>query len=99
MEISMGECICSSCKNLKGIVDDMGAVEQYECEHGFPSDECSDCENGECELTCDCCACESEEQVTTRIVKCKTCGKALEQVCSNTEEGTVQCIDCYLKSI
>lgn len=91
----MRECICSSCVNLKGIVDDNGAVEEFECTYGYPSTECEACETGECELSCEHYV--SDEQEDTVVVRCSTCGKELRQVCSNHEEGSVQCLDCYLK--
>lgn len=91
----MRECICSSCLNLKGIVDEKGAVEEYQCVYGYPSEECEACETGECELSC-ANYISDEEQEATVIVKCSTCGKELRQVCSNDEAGNVQCVDCYL---
>lgn len=92
----MSECICSSCRNLKGIVDENGAVETFECVYGYPSEGCNDCETGECELTCSNYI-DDTEQAELVMVKCATCGKELHQVCGNDEEGSVQCIDCYLK--
>jgi hypothetical protein len=93
----MGECICSSCKNLKGTMDETGAIEEYECEYGFPSDTCSSCESGECDITCSRYVCD-DENAEPVILNCMTCGRELKQVCSNTDEGKVQCIDCFLKN-
>lgn len=95
----MVECICNSCKNLKGLIDDeKGAVEKYECEFGFPSDVCADCEAGECELTCANYVCD-DEQDESRVVKCKACGRELNQECGDSDDSEVYCIDCYLKNI
>ena len=93
----MEECICNNCKNLKGIIDETGAINQFECEHGFPSENCSDCEDETiCEITCDFYI--NEDEVSQPVtLKCMTCGKELKQVCSNSEEGNVQCIECFLK--
>lgn len=92
----MSECICSSCKNLKSILNDEGAEDGCECIHGFPSESCSDCETGECELSCSFYI-SDEEPDAPIILKCSTCGRELVQVCGNSEEGRVQCIECYLK--
>lgn len=92
----MGECICTSCKNLKSVIDEEGADGGYECIHGFPSEACNECGTDECELTCGYYI-SDEEPDTPVILKCSACGKELVQVCSNSEEGRVQCIDCYLK--
>ena len=94
----MSECICSSCKNLKSIIDENdidknGIVE--ECEYGFPSENCSDCEEDECELTCDNYMSYCEEEKTV-ISKCNKCGKELKLVSSNGEYGEVYCVTCYL---
>lgn len=94
----MSECICNSCKNLKGIIDDNGLTEEYECEFGFPSDDCSDCEKNECELTCNHYICD-DEQDESRIVKCKGCAKEIEQVSGDDDDGDVYCFDCYLKNL
>lgn len=94
----MTECICSSCKNLKGVMDENSAVEEYECEFGFPSDECSDCESGECELSCSQYVCD-DEQDECRVLKCSACGRKLTQVCGDAEEGEVYCVECYLKKM
>ncbi len=93
----MRECICSSCKNLKGIIDENGAIEEYECEFGFPSDNCSDCEVEECELACT--HYESDEDETESIiVRCHLCGKELKQFDSDTNEGRIYCVDCFLNN-
>lgn len=92
----MSECICSSCKNLKSIFGDEGSQDGFECIHGFPSESCDDCETGECELTCNNYISDEESDIPV-VLKCSTCGRELVQVCSNSEEGRVQCIECYLK--
>lgn len=97
----MGECICSSCKNLKAIIDDNGAADNYECSFGFPSEECNDCsvdpDNCECDFTCDNYECDDETDIPV-VLNCKGCGKELRQVCSDGKDGDVFCIDCYLKN-
>ncbi|MCX7710610.1 MAG: hypothetical protein N2484_12285 [Clostridia bacterium] len=92
----MSECICSSCRNLKGVLNDQGAVENYVCEFGFPSDTCEDCEENECDLTCSQYVCDEEEAAPV-IVACSGCGKELKQVCGDGDEGEVYCFDCYLR--
>lgn len=91
----MRECICSSCKNLKGVANEDGVVEVFECTYGYPSENCSECESGECDE-----ACENyipdEEPSPIVTVRCSVCGKELTQMCSNEEEGDVKCIECYL---
>ncbi len=94
----MGECICNSCKNLKGIIDESGAVEEFECEFGFPSGECAECAQEECDLTCGNYLCE-DGQEEPETSQCKGCGKVLRQVCSGAEEGDVYCFDCYMKGL
>ena len=90
----MRDCICSSCRNLKGVMDENGAVEVFECVYGYPSEECNTCETGECELECSNYIEDKDEMV---VVKCATCGKELHKMCSGDEEGIFQCIDCFLK--
>lgn len=92
----MSGCICSSCKNLKSIFDDEGAEVDCECVYGYPSEGCADCEAGECELAC-VNYISDEEPETPVILKCSSCGRELVQVCGNSEEGRVQCVECYLK--
>ena len=94
----MAECICSSCRNLKGIMNEEGAVEEYDCEFGFPSDECFSCETGECGLACSHFLCD-DGQEEPKVLKCKACGRELSQVCSDDGEGEVYCLDCYLKNM
>lgn len=91
----MSECICSSCKNLKNIIDENGISEEYECEYGFPSEKCSDCEEDMCELTCDNYVSENEEEEFI-ISKCIKCGKELKLAAGNAEDGEVYCVTCYL---
>ena len=92
----MHECICSSCRNLKGVIDENGAVEIFECAYGYPSESCNTCETGECEFTCSNYV-SDEEEAELVTVHCGCCGKELQQVCGNNEEGSVLCIDCFLK--
>jgi len=93
----MGECICESCKNLKSVIDDENGESRFECEFGFPSDECIDCEADGCDLDCDHyeeCDDEEEEPV---IVHCSRCGKELKKLMQDDEEGEIMCVDCFLK--
>lgn len=94
----MTQCICSGCTNLKSVLNEQGVIELYECEFGFPSEACENCEEEECDLTCIHYSSDSDK-VQPRILKCKGCGRELEQVCRDGEEGEVYCVDCYLKNI
>jgi hypothetical protein len=96
----MRECICSSCKNLKSIIDEKdmdqnGIAEEYECEYGYPSEKCLECEEDQCEVTCDKYMSDSEEEELI-ISKCVKCGKELKFVSGNNEDGEVYCVTCYL---
>lgn len=90
----MSTCICSSCKNLKSIIDEIDGITEA-CEFGFPSESCSDCEEDHCELTCDHYIEDCEEEQFS-ISKCSTCGKELKVASSNVEVGPVYCPTCYL---
>ena len=92
----MGECICNGCLNLKGIVDDSGAVDKYECEFGFPSDKCTECNVEDCDLACTHFMLDDEEVVSTKV-QCVACGKELDKVCGDSNDGDVYCINCYLQ--
>lgn len=95
----MSECICSSCKNLKGIIGEQGEVEEYECKFGFPSNKCEECEGEECSETCSNYLSDEAEDIKV-TVNCKGCGKAIEKVFSdggNNDE--VFCINCYLSNL
>lgn len=93
----MNKCICEQCANLKPIIDeDSGKVEQYECEFGFPSEDCLDCEKDECDYTCESFADREEDKVY--FVKCSDCGKELKQHGKNKEEGNVFCMECFFKN-
>lgn len=101
----MRECICSQCKNLKSVsvqpdinADDNNSVSQeitYECEYGYPDEQCETCETDECELTCEHFI---PEQVDADLVKrqCASCGKEL-LLHDDDNDGDVYCFDCYLK--
>lgn len=93
----MHECICSNCKNLKGIILEDGSVEEYDCSHGLPSDICVDCNESTCELTCANYISDDiiEEPV---ILKCDSCGKELKQSSGDNQVGKVSCFDCFLKN-
>ncbi|MHC1750610.1 MAG: hypothetical protein AB9856_20255 [Cellulosilyticaceae bacterium] len=94
----MSECICSSCKNLKSVMDEQDCDQNNiteVCEFGFPSEECSYCEADGCELTCDNYVEDCEED-NFIISKCSQCGKELKVASNNEEDGPVYCLDCYL---
>lgn len=94
----MSACICSSCKNLKSIIDEVNQDENSiieECEFGFPSEGCMDCEEAQCELTCDHYIEDCEEEAFNTL-KCCECGKELKVLSSDAEEGDVYCPICYL---
>ena len=78
----MNECICSSCKNLKSVnvngnMETNGVNDEYNCEFGFPAEECLDCEVEGCELTCDHYISDQEE-IDYFITNCTTCGIELK---------------------
>lgn len=93
----MSECICESCKNLKGIIGESGEISEYECKCGFPSDQCEDCEALECDAVCSSYECIDEEDMP-RTVKCMKCGKELTQVVTDETEGEIYCVQCYLSN-
>lgn len=93
----MSECICSSCRNLKAIIDDSGETAEFECKYGFPSERCETCDTGECEETCDNYL-SDEEIAEMKTVRCKKCGRELSQVCADDEDGEVYCIKCFLEN-
>jgi hypothetical protein len=90
----MSECICNTCRNLKSVLEESGAVDQYECSYGFPSDNCSECDGEGCEISCVHYA-DDEEDMPVKV-KCARCGRELEQLCSENGEGEVYCAGCYL---
>jgi hypothetical protein len=93
-EIEMNECICSSCKNLKSIIEVESGPDQFECEFGFPSENCEGCEGNECNETC--INYINDENEDTVIIKCKNCGKDLEKTFNDDTDGDVYCVNCYL---
>lgn len=94
----MNECICSSCKNLKSVVDEETNEINYECFHGYPSEKCEECTTGECEVNClNYLSDEAEDELVT--VNCKNCGKELKKACKDEPEGDVLCVDCYLRDL
>lgn len=93
----MSECVCNGCKNLKGIMDDTGAAEEYECEYGFPSDKCSDCDGEECDLTCTHFIVDEYEDISVSV-KCSACGRELSQVSNDKADGKIYCINCYFEN-
>lgn len=93
----MRECICSSCANLKGVIEENGSMEKYECEFGFPSEDCLECVNDQCEAECGNYISDEEERIA--ILKCSGCGRELKQYGDDQEDGEVYCVDCYMKEM
>lgn len=91
----MAECICSSCKNLKGIINENGNIEEYECQYGFPSEQCENCNMDGCDEVCSQYVCGDEEAIV-KTVRCSICGKELNQASEDDNDGEVFCLDCYL---
>lgn len=96
-EMPVGECICSSCKNLKYVVNEDRDQGEYICEFGFPSPACEDCQSEECGETCSNYRSDDEGD-EPRIVHCKCCGKELQTVIDDDGESEVFCLDCYLNN-
>lgn len=92
----MSECICNSCKNLKGIMEESGAIEEYECEFGFPSEKCLDCNGDECDLTCEHFIIDEDEEILVGV-RCSSCGRELSQAGNDNTGGKIFCINCYFK--
>lgn len=94
----MKSCICVGCKNLKSMVDEKSNDENEiteECEFGFPSEDCIDCEIEGCDLTCE--HFESMEgEVLYKTSHCKKCGQELQFVSIDCKEDEVYCVACYL---
>lgn len=92
------ECICSSCKNLKSIIDEKDVTGNSiveVCEFGFVSEDCIACELEGCELTCEHYEMvKAEEQYV--IKHCARCHKELKLVAGKAEEGEHFCVACYL---
>ena len=93
----MGECICSSCKNLKAVIAEDEAPVEFTCEYGFPSPKCEACEEEECSESCSHYAADDEEGEAV-TVKCCKCGREMTQSAGSSEVGDVYCIDCYFKA-
>ena len=93
----MNDCICSSCKNLKSLIDenenDNGITET--CEFGFPSEDCIRCEVDQCDLTC--AHYEQEQEVDcVTTSKCSKCGMEIKHISKDQEVGEIYCVACYL---
>lgn len=93
----MNECICSSCKNLKCNIPDETENVSYECEFGFPSENCISCEGTGCDIDCSHYENDEDEEVII-TVNCKKCGKELKKAFVDDAEGDILCVDCYLES-
>lgn len=91
----MGECICNSCLNLKSVIQDESEIMEYTCKFGLPSEQCSDCHEEDCNVTCANYKLDREDE-ELKLVKCKGCGKELEKVFNEDTDGDVFCIKCYL---
>lgn len=97
----MSKCICNTCKNLKSIIDETDSDKSdiiEECEFGFPSESCSECEEENCELSCEHYIEDCEEEALS-ISQCAACGKELKGIASNMETGEVYCPACYLEKL
>ncbi len=77
-------------------MDDSGAVTEFDCDFGFPSDECLDCDGEGCDTGCENYLPDDEGGVTSKVC-CSSCGRELEQVCGDGGDGEIFCIDCFLK--
>lgn len=95
----MSECICSSCKNLKSVIDENdiegNRIEEM-CEFGFPSEACAMCELDGCDLTCSHYVVDEADPIKVVTKNCAICNTALEVVVGSAEEGDVYCVTCYL---
>ena len=79
-------------------MDDSGAVSEYECSYGFPSEDCEGCDGDgdDCQLACEHFIIDAEEDMYVTVI-CSSCGKELTQSGNDNSEGKVYCIDCFLK--
>ncbi|GAB6110208.1 hypothetical protein [Fusibacter bizertensis] len=95
----MSECICSSCKNLKSVIDENdiedNRIEEV-CEFGFPADDCSSCELDGCELTCSHYVVDEADSIRVITKNCAICNTELEVVAGSVDEADVYCVSCYL---
>lgn len=94
----MSECICSSCKHLKSIIDEghQGQNEISEtCEFGFPSEDCEACELEGCDLTCEDYE-KVQEEDNFMMSKCSKCGQEIKHMANSSDEGEIFCVTCYL---
>ena len=90
-------CICSSCKNLKSVIDendDANSIMET-CDYDFPSEACSDCGLDGCELTCDHYIDDQEDEAYV-ITKCRGCGTQLKVAPRNDSATEAYCVSCYL---
>lgn len=92
----MANCICETCVNLKDIRLENGE-EATSCAFGALSDMCSDCNEAGCEATCDYFqAINDAIEPAVITVACSVCGKELQLIGDDKEEGAVFCVTCYL---
>ncbi|GEM_PF-590718 len=94
----MSECICNSCKNLKQQINEDTGESDFVCKFGYPSEQCNECEGGECVITACCNYIEDNEDEVLKTVYCKGCGKEMKQVYEDGSDGEVYCVNCYLES-
>lgn len=95
----MKECICNSCKHLKSVVNEKNPGSDNisdECEFGFPSDGCIDCELDGCDLTCEHYEEIEEEDEVLEVAHCAKCGKELPNLSADNDNSEVYCVTCYL---
>ncbi len=93
----MQTCICSSCKNLKSVIDendDENSIIET-CAFDFPSEACSECDLDGCERTCDHYINDEEDEKFV-IIKCRGCGTELSVAPRNDGVSEVYCVNCYL---
>ncbi|MCX7749533.1 MAG: hypothetical protein N2645_21960 [Clostridia bacterium] len=94
----MGECICNTCRNLKGVIGADGEISEYACKFGFPSQRCETCDEEACDEVCRHYA-EDMEEKETQVVMCKGCGTQLEKMVEDEADGDIYCFNCYIKNL
>lgn len=91
-------CVCSTCKNLKSIIDDADEANQSiieTCEFDFPSEACYECELDGCELTCEHYESDILEDAFI-MTTCKKCGQDIRLMARTMDHSEQYCVSCYL---